>query len=87
MHRPYHSLRPLQQNPPAHPAYFPRPGPRLFYRLAQSEAFVVPEEMIGYRLCEISDGGHFFVHRTEGDELRQIEAKLAELKQKVWSPP
>lgn len=35
------------------------------------------------RLCEISDGGHFFVHDAEGTDLAKIEAKLKELKDKV----
>lgn len=44
---------------------------------------MVPEEMSKYRLCEIVDGGHFFVHDASGGELARIEAKLKELKDKV----
>lgn len=44
---------------------------------------MVSEELIKYRLCEIADGGHFFVHDAEGGDLALIEAKLKELKDKV----
>lgn len=50
---------------------------------AQDKEFVVSEEMNKYRLCEIVDGGHFFVHDAEGGDLALIEAKLKELKDKV----
>lgn len=43
------------------------------------------DEMSRLRLCEISDGGHFFVHDAEGNDLAKIEAKLKELKDKVGS--
>ena len=53
----------------------------------QEKEFVVPDEMTKYRLCEIEDGGHFFVHDVEGGDLAKIEAKLKELKDKVTSQP
>ncbi|CAM9480909.1 unnamed protein product, partial [Ectocarpus fasciculatus] len=49
----------------------------------KDKEFVVSEEMNKYRLCEIADGGHFFVHDAEGGDLALIEAKLKELKDKV----
>lgn len=49
----------------------------------QLEEFVISEEMSRVKLCEITDGGHFFVHDAEGGSLSQIEAKLQELKLKV----
>lgn len=49
----------------------------------QEKEFVVPDEMTKYRMCEIEDGGHFFVHDVEGGDLAKIEAKLKELKDKV----
>lgn len=50
---------------------------------AQKEDFVVPAEMSKYRLCEIADGGHFFVHDATGNNLAKVEAKLKELQDKV----
>lgn len=50
---------------------------------------MVPDDMSKYRLCEIADGGHFFVHdagaagEEGGGDLALIEAKLKELKDKV----
>lgn len=58
----------------------------LFFRCCcypQKQEFIVPDEMSKYRLCEIADGGHFFVHDAEGGDLARIEAKLKELKDKV----
>lgn len=49
----------------------------------QEKEFVIPDDMSKYRLCEIADGGHFFVHNAEGGDLALIEAKLKELKDKV----
>lgn len=43
----------------------------------------MPDEMSKYRLSEIANGGHFFVHDPEGGDLARIEAKLKELKDKV----
>lgn len=57
--------------------------PGCLRRLWQEKEFVVPDEMSKYRLCEIEDGGHFFVHDAEGGDLAKIEAKLKELKEKV----
>lgn len=44
---------------------------------------MVPDKMSKYSLCEIANGGHFFVHDPEGGDLVRIEAKLKELKDKV----
>lgn len=43
------------------------------------------EKLSKYRICEIVDGGHFFLHNMEegGKSLALIEAKLKELKDKV----
>lgn len=54
-----------------------------FSSLFQEKEFVIPDGMTKYRLCEIADGGHFFVHNAEGGDLALIEAKLKELKDKV----
>lgn len=43
----------------------------------------MPDSMSKYRLSEIANGGHFFVHDPEGGDLARIEAKLKELKDKV----
>ena len=48
----------------------------------QNAEFVVPDEMSKVCICEIVNGGHFFVHE-EGNGLALIEAKLKELKEKV----
>lgn len=42
------------------------------------------EDLTRWRLCEISDGGHFFLHDAEGNDLDKIETKLKELKDKVY---
>ncbi|CAM9394274.1 unnamed protein product [Choristocarpus tenellus] len=47
------------------------------------EAFVVSEELGTYRLCDITDGGRFYLHSGGGDELALIEQKLKELKVQV----
>ena len=53
-----------------------------YYYGLQNAEFVVPDEMSKVRICEIVNGGHFFVHE-EGNSLALIEAKLKELKEKV----
>ena len=55
---------------------------RVYYYGLQNAEFVVPDEMSKVRICEIVNGGHFFVHE-EGNSLALIEAKLKELKEKV----
>lgn len=52
-------------------------------RDSQMKEFEVSDVMSTMRLCEITDGGHFFVHKTEGGDLARIEAKLKELKDKA----
>ncbi|CAN0330481.1 unnamed protein product, partial [Discosporangium mesarthrocarpum] len=36
-----------------------------------------------HRFCDIFDGGHFYLHTGDGEELTMIEQKLAELKNQV----